>query len=502
MSPTILTLLLLIFGSICFYFLTRRCNPNKTGRKLPPGPRPLPIIGNLHNLTTLPHRGLQSLSQKYGPIMYLRLGQVPTIVISSPRAAELFLKTNDVVFASRPKVQASDLLSYGSKGMAFSEYGPYWRNVRKLCTVKLLSSSKIESFAALRKEEVVAAVEAVKGVAAAHGVVDLSEKVGKLVEDISYRIIFGRNKDHRFDLGELVEEALILGGAINVADYAPYLAPFDLQGFTRRLKVVSKKLDKALEKIIMEHEQATNGDHQDFVDVLLSLMNQPMNPQDEQVFIIDRTNIKAILLDLMVASFDTSATTIVWNFSELLRNPRVMKNLQQELESVVGLDRMVEERDLRQLSYLDMVVKESFRLHPVAPLLVPRESTEDITIEGFFIPKKSRIIVNTWTIGRDPNVWSENVEEFYPERFIGGDIDELKGKDFRLLPFGSGRRGCPGIQMGLVAVRFALAQLVHCFNWELPSDMQPKDLDMTESFGLSVGRANNLFAKPTYRLAT
>ncbi|KAL5544744.1 hypothetical protein UlMin_008528 [Ulmus minor] len=471
MSPTILAILLLISGSISFFFLTRRHNPNKAGRKLPPGPRPLPIIGNLHNLTTLPHRGLQSLSQKYGQIMYLRLGQVPTTVISSPRAAELFLKTNDIVFASLPKIQASDYFSYGSKGLVFSD------------------SSKIESFAALRKEEVGAVVEAGKGVAAARGVVDLSEKVGKLVEDISSRIVFGSNKDRRFDLRELIEEGLILSGAFNVSDYVPYLAPFDLQGLARRMKKVSKKIDEVLEKIIKEHEQKANGEHQDFADVLLSLMNQPMNPQDDQPSY------------LMTASFDTSATTIVWSFSELLKNPRVMKNLQQELESVIGLDRMVEERDLGKLSYLDMVVKESFRLHPLAPLLVPRESTEDITIEGFFIPKKPRIIVNTWTIGRDPNVWLENVEDFYPERFVGGDIDEAKGKDFRLLPFGSGRRGCPGIQMGIVTVRFILAQLVHCFNWELPSGMQPKDLDMTENCGIIMGRASHLLAKPTYRLA-
>ena len=268
------------------------------------------------------------------------------------------------------------------------------------------------------------------------------------------------------------------------------------------MKKVAKAMDKAFEKIIMEHEQEQQGNrHKDFVDVLLSLMNQPMNPQDEHVYIMDRTNIKAILLDMISAAFDTSAASIEWTFSELLRNPRVMKKLQDELESVVGMERMVEEEDLGKLVYLDMVMKESFRLHPVAPLLVPHESVEDIIIEGYYIPKKSRIIVNTWAIGRDPNVWSENVEEFYPERFIGSNnIVELKGHDFRLLPFGSGRRGCPGMQLGLVIVRFVLAQLVHCFNWELPSGTEAKDLEMTEKFGLSVWRANHLLAKPTYRL--
>ena len=201
--------------------------------------------------------------------------------------------------------------------------------------------------------------------------------------------------------------------------------------------------------------------HKDFVDALLSLMNQPMNnPQDEHVYIIDRANIKAILLDMISAAFDTSIASIEWILSELLKNPRVMKNLQDELESVMGIDQMVEEKDLGKLEYLDMVVKESFRLHPVAPLLLPHESMEDITIKRYGIPKKSRTIVNTWAIRRDPKVWSENVEEFYPERFNGRNNIDIKGHDFRFLPFGSGRRGCPGMQLGLTNVKFVLAQLV------------------------------------------
>ena len=257
-----------------------------------------------------------------------------------------------------------------------------------------------------------------------------------------------------------------------------------------------------LEKIIVEHEQASDqqkGNHKDFVDVLLSFVNQPMNPRDEHVFLMDRRNIKAILTELIAGAFDTSAVTIEWILSELLRNPRVMKKLQEELENVIGIDQMVEEKDLGKLVYLDMVVKEGFRLHPVGPLLVPHESMEDITVQGYYIPKKSRILVNAWAIGRDPNVWSENVEEFYPERFSGSNIG-VTGHDFRLLPFGSGRRGCPGMQLGFINVRLVVAQLVHCFNWELPSGVEAKDVDMTEKFGLSVGRANHLLAKPIYRL--
>ena len=269
------------------------------------------------------------------------------------------------------------------------------------------------------------------------------------------------------------------------------------------MKKCSKALDIVFENIIKEHEKIPNSGQQDretdIIDTLLSLMNQPMNPHDEQVYIIDRTNIKAIVLDMISGAYDTSAAAIEWTFSELLRYPRVMKHVQEELERVVGMNRMVEDTDLAKLPYLDMVVKESLRLHPVAPILVPHESMEDIEVNGYYVSKKSRIIINFWAIGRDPYVWSDNVEEFYPERFINSNIN-LKGRNFQLIPFGSGRRGCPGMHLGLTTVKYVLAQLLHCFHWVLPSGMLPNDLDMSEKFGLSMRRAKHLSAMPTYRL--
>ncbi|XVF09637.1 hypothetical protein REPUB_Repub07fG0111200 [Reevesia pubescens] len=509
MSPSTLALLVVLLGTLgSFIYIFRSTssqpNYNKNGRKLPPGPRALPIIGNLHMLGKFPHQNLHHLAKRYGPIMSIRLGYVPTIVVSSPQAAELFLKTHDVVFASRPKVQASEYLSYGTKGIAFTEYGSYWRTVRKWCTLHLLSASKVEYFAPLRKAELALLVESVKKAAAVGETVDLSGKVGELIEEIIYKMILGCSKDDRLDLKPLIEETVRLTGAFNLSDYVPFLAPLDLQGIARRLKRMSKVLDKLFEKIIDEHEQGTNAGeqkpHRDFVDVMVSLLNKPMNPHGEdQTYIIDRENIKAIILDMISGAFDTSATAIEWAFSELLRHPRVMFVLQQELETIVGRNRMVEESDLPKLTYLDMVVKETLRLHPVVALLVPHESMEDITINGYFIPKKSRIIVNTWSMARDSNVWSHNAEKFFPERFIDSSID-LQGHHFQLIPFGSGRRGCPGMQLGLITTRLVLAQLVHCFHWELPDGMLPIELNMSENFGLSIPRADHLFAKPSYRL--
>ncbi|XP_028772127.1 cytochrome P450 CYP736A12-like [Neltuma alba] len=492
--------LLLTFIYVLSIFL-RWNNHSKDARKRPPGPLALPIIGNMHLLGTLPHRNLQSLANKYGPVMSLWLGQVQAIVVSSPEAAELFLKTHDPAFASRPQNQATDYIFYGSQGMAFSEYGSYWRNMKKLCTLHPLSASKQELFGPLRREEVRMVVKSMGNAATVGEVVNVTEKVNTLLEDIVYKMILGRNRDDQFDLKGLVSKAMRLGGAFNLADFVPTLGAFDLQGITRQLKETSEALDEVLEKILKEHEQAFNErrgkQNDDLVDILLSLMHQPLN-DDEQNFVITRHNIKGTALEIIFASFETTASTINWALSELLRDPRVMKKLQDELETVVGMDRMVEEADISKLNYLDMVVKETLRLFP-AGIFIPRKSTRDIMVDGYYIRQNTRIMVNNWAIGRDVKTWTDDAHMFYPERFLNGNVD-LQGNHFQLIPFGSGRRKCPGIQLGLTIVKMVIAQLVHCFNWELPCGMKPCDMDMTETFGFSMTRAKPLLAVPTHRI--
>ncbi|XP_038687914.1 cytochrome P450 CYP736A12-like [Tripterygium wilfordii] len=504
MSSAIFAILLLVLGFLWFSIFSQ----SKQGRKLPPGPRPLPVIGNLHVLGTLPHRNLAKLAKKYGSIMSIRLGSVPTIIVSSSDAAELFLKTYDTVFASRPKTQASIFMSYNNTGVAFAEYGPYWRNIRKLCTEELLSVLKVESMAPLRVKELGFLVELIKESVVAGEAVDLSEKIGELIENSAYKMVFGKNNDDKFDIRSLVSEASHLAGTFNVSDYVPFLEPFDLQGLKRRMKAYSKTMDDFIEKMLEEHEKNAKlnqaQDHRDFIDVLLSVMDQPTgsssSDENPATYTVDRTNIKAIILDMILGGYETTATSILWTFSELFRHPEVLKKLQKELENVVGTNRMVEETDLSKLDYLNMVIKETFRLHPVAPFLIPRESIADITINGYHIPKKSRILVNSWAIGRDPNSWTSNVDEFLPERFMDSNI-ELGGQDLRLIPFGSGRRGCPGMNLGLTINRLIVAQLVHCFDWKLPNGMLSSELDMSETFGLSLPRTNHLLAVPSsYRL--
>ncbi|WCJ31803.1 Cytochrome P450 71AU50 [Euphorbia peplus] len=494
MALSIITLLLIALIIFVFQaWLKSRKN------NLPPGPIGLPIFGSLHLLGKFPHRTLHRLAKKYGPIMHLRLGLVSTIVVSSPKAAESFLKTHDLAFASRPSHAVAKYMTYEGTNLSFAPYGSYWRNARKMCTVELLSTLKINLFRCMRKEELNLLVDYIMEAARDGVAVDLSAKVASYSKDMSCRMVFGKKYlDKEFDergFMAVMEEGMRLAAAPNLGDYIPQIAPFDLQGLVKKMKALSKVFDAFLEKIIDEHIQFKDDNNRtkDFVDVMLAFMGS-----EESEYCIGRDNIKAIMLDMLAGSMDTSATAIDWTLSEIMKHPRIMKKVQNEMEQKVGMDRMVEESDLENLDYLDMVIKESFRLHPIAPLLVPHKAMEDTMVEGFLIPKDSNIFINAWAIGRDPSVWSD-AEKFLPERFIGSNID-IRGRDFQLIPFGSGRRGCPGLQLGITVVRLVVAQLLHCFDWKLPNDMLPVELDMTEKLGIVTLREKHLKAIPSYRL--
>ncbi|TMW82591.1 hypothetical protein EJD97_005586 [Solanum chilense] len=490
-----------IIVAIAIYIFHKLLNINNN-KKLPPGPWGLPILGHLHLIGKNPHQDFYKLAKRYGPFMHIQLGLVPTIVVSSPNTIEKILKTYDHVFASRPHHEASQHVCYGQRNLIFSKYGPYWRNMRRLTTMNLVSSQKINSYQPSRKEEVSLMVKSIKHVAEHNdqqhvAAVDLSAKVSSLNANLSCLMVFGKKfMDDDLDkrgFKSLVQEVVHLAATPNLGDFFPYLGVLDLQGITSRLKTLSKVFDEFLEKIIDEHvESKEQRETKDFVDTMMDIMQS-----GEAGFEFDRRHVKAVLLDMLMASMDTSATSVEWILTELLRHPHVMKKLQKELEQVVGLDRMVEESDLENLSYLDMVIKEALRLHSAAPLLI-HESIEDCVVDGFFVQKGSRIVVNVYAAQRDPNAWPEP-DKFLPERFVESSVD-LRGHDFQLLPFGSGRRSCPGMQLGIIIVRLVVAQLVHCFDWELPNGMQPSELDMSEQFGVVTCRAKHLMAVPTYRL--
>jgi len=287
---------LAVFAVLLTYlWLWRRSNKN--GNRLPPGPKGLPILGSFHLLGPNPYRDLHQLAQKYGPIMYLRLGSVPTIVVSSPQAAELFLKTHDLVFASRPPQEAAKYIAWGQRNLAFAPYGSYWRKTRKMCTLELLSHAKVNSFRPLREAELDLLVKHLREAANDGAVVDLSAKVTALSADTACRMVLGKKYTDQ-DLGQkgfkaVLQELMYLAATPNIGDYIPYIAKLDLQGLIKRMKVLRKIFDEFLDQIIDEHIQSEKGEEEvkDFVDVMLGFAGT-----EELEYCAERPNIKAILL--------------------------------------------------------------------------------------------------------------------------------------------------------------------------------------------------------------
>lgn len=295
---------------------------------------------------------------------------------------------------------------------------------------------------------------------------------------------------------QLVMEQTDLAGKFIIGDFVPTLAWMDPQGVRTKMKKLHIRLDAFISKMINEHQTAScNGVKADFLSILLPLRNDA--DSEEGKLTID--DIKGLVLTMFNAGTDTSSNTVEWAIAELIRHPNIMKRCQEEIESAVkGEQRNVKESDLPNLPYLQAVVKETLRLHPSVPLLLPRKTVEACEIEGYYIPKNARVIVNAWGLQRDPGVW-ERPLEFDPDRFIGSSVD-VRGSDFQIIPFGAGRRICAGMSMGIRMVQLILATLLHSFDLSLPNGQPPEALDMAESSGLTLRKAAPLLVVPAARI--
>ncbi|KAG6635080.1 hypothetical protein CIPAW_11G018600 [Carya illinoinensis] len=467
----LLSLLFMIFSYLYFFKrIFRSGKPN-----LPPSPPKLPIIGNLHQLGMLPHRSLRALSKKYGPVMLLSLGHAPTLVVSSAELAREVLQTNDTVFASRPQNTAAKILLYGCTDMGFAPYGEYWRQVRKICVLELLSLKRVQSFQHIREEEVASLTNKVRESCSKQTSVNLTEMVIAASNNIVSRCTLGQKfeeEDGKRSFGYLARRVMVQLTAFCFGDFFPYL------GWS---KATFRELDTFFDQVIEEHKTVKSNDEQpnkkDFVHILLQLQRDGMLE-----FEFTDDNLKAILLDMFVAGTDTTSTTLEWLLAELIKNPSIMKRAQDEVRTVVGKKSKIDVNDIIKMHYLKCIVNETLRLHPPAPLLLPRETSATVILGGGYdIPPKTKVFVNIWAIQRDPSVW-ERPEEFLPERFVDNPID-FRGKYFEFLPFGGGRRGCPGLTFGVATVEFVIANLLCWFDWMLPPPIIGREkyhLDMSE----------------------
>ncbi|PKA49002.1 Cytochrome P450 71A1 [Apostasia shenzhenica] len=424
--------------------------------------------------------------------MLLHLGSIKTLVISSADLAEDFLKTHDLSFANRPQVKASRIILYDGKDLAFAPYGEYWKQVRKICVIHLLSSKKVKSMAPIREEELALLMKRIASAASENGKVSITNLLNSFTVGLACRAVLGFSIERVGLTYEMIRKNSSFLAEISVEDYCPRLRWIDrMIGLEGKLKRHFKCWDDLLERVIREKLSSFGEEDESkdvaFIDVLLKGTDT----------LLTREHIKATLEVIIAASAETTFVVLDWTMIELVRHPEVMRKLQDEIRGVIiEEERAITEEHLSRMVYLKAVIKEILRLHPPAPLLLPRESVEDCRIlQGRHeVPKGTRVLINVWAIGRDPENW-EMPEEFRPERFLNGDID-YKGSHFQFIPFGAGRRICPGIHFAVATIDVALANLLCFFDWRLPDGVRAEDLNMNEDDGIGAPRKQQLELLP------
>ncbi|KAK1430560.1 hypothetical protein QVD17_13385 [Tagetes erecta] len=497
LARTILTIsvpaLVFLWYKLMLFYTTKASTP------LPPGPYGLPLVGYLPFLGSNLHEIFTNMAQKYGPIFSLRLGSKLCVVVNSLDLVKVVSHDLDQTFANRSSHIAALTISYGRSNIAWSNNNKHWRNMRKLLVSQVMSNANLNASQTFRTHEVKRTVNQLFN--------NLGEKFN--INEIAFNtevnvvtsMLWGSSKSSEdVSIGDGFREVefkiMELLGAPNISDFLPVLSWFDLQKRKREMQqqfeYVNEIFDNIIQKRIKTNLSKTDGadGNKDFLQIMLELKDQKDTSSS-----FNMIHIKALLMDFVTAATDTTSTMVEWVMAEMLNNPSAMKRVQDELTTVVGINNIVEESHMPKLTYFDAVIKETFRLHPPLPLLIQRCPSESCKVGGYVVPKDTMVFMNVWAIHRDPNNWPDPLE-FKPERFLNGKWD-YSGNNLKFLPFGTGRRICPGMPLGNKMLMYILASLLHSFEWKLPKD---DEFELREEFGLVAKKRKPLVAIPSQRL--
>ncbi|EAY91932.1 hypothetical protein OsI_13618 [Oryza sativa Indica Group] len=421
-------------------------NGKNKGMRLPPGLPAVPIIGHLHLVKKPMHATLSRLAARHGPVFSLRLGSRRAVVVSSPGCARECFTEHDVAFANRPRFESQLLMSFDGTALAMASYGPHWRNLRRVAAVQLLSARRVGLMSGL-----------IAGESKATRPETTDTDTDMSMEAQEYK--------------QVVEEILERIGTGNLCDYLPALRWFDVFGVRNRILAAVSRRDAFLRRLIYAARwRMDDGEKKSMIAVLLTL-------QKTQPEVYTDNMITALCSNLLGAGTETTSTTIEWAMSLLLNHPETLKKAQAEIDASVGNSRLITADDVPRITYLQCIVRETLRLYPAAPMLIPHESSADCEVGGYSVPRGTMLLVNAYAIHRDPAAWEEP-ERFVPERFEGGGCDGNLS-----MPFGMGRRRCPGETLALHTVGLVLGTLIQCFDWERVDGVE---VDMAEGGGLTM----------------
>ncbi|XP_057799347.1 ferruginol synthase-like [Salvia miltiorrhiza] len=466
-------------------------------RRLPPGPRPLPVVGNFLQLGKKPYETLSQLAKTHGPLMSIHLGSLYTVIVSSPEMAKELLQHHGQVFSGRTTAQVMHARDLNKLSMAFTPTGKEWRDKRKICKERVFSDRSLEGSEALRREKLQQLLDHVRRHCDRGDVVDLHDALLVTNLNLMLTTLFStRSPDFESavtrEFKEIVEVIAVAVAVPNMADYFPILKPFDPQGIKRKAELYFGKLFEKFEGFLNQRlESRRNNPAAPRAQDLLETLVEITEGNDYNLTIQE---IPYLLFDLFVGGSETNTTTIEWIMTELLFHPDKLRKLKEELNTVVGKNEEIRESDIPRLPYLQAVIKETLRYHPPGPLLLPRRSEADQEVNGYMIPKGAQILFNVWAMGRDPSIW-RNPESFEPERFLEEKKVDFRGQHFELIPFGAGRRICPGMPLATRILQMTTAVLVHNFEWKLEKEKDDAD-HKGEVLGVALRRALPLRAIP------
>ncbi|XP_055811590.1 cytochrome P450 76A1 [Solanum dulcamara] len=475
---------------------------------LPQGPNGLPIFGNMFDLAgSEPYKKIASLTEKFGPILWLKIGpSMNTMVIQTANSASELFKNHDVSFSDRSIIDVNLVHNYYKGSMALAPYGNYWRFSRRICTVEMFVHKRINETTHVRIESMDKMLRWIEKKASSGGggggEVEVTRYVFLASFDMLGNLILSKDlvADPESEQGSEFFNAMTgimeWAGVPNISDIFPCLKMFDVQGLRKKMERDMGKAIEIIKKFIEERIEERkkgekNGPIKDLLDVLLGFEG---SGKDEPAKLSEH-EITITILEMFLAGTETTSSSVEWALTELLSHPQAMDKVKSEISQVIGPNKKFEECDIDSLPYMQAVLKESLRLHPPLPFLIPRKAIHDTKFMGHDVPKGTQVLVNVWAIGRDPECW-DNPFEFKPERFLDSKLVDVKGQNYELIPFGAGRRMCVGLPLGHRMMHFAFGSLLHKFDWELPHNVSPKSINMEESMGITARKKQPLKVIP------